>query len=370
MILDVGSLLPTSFRTSVDDPSHMTGPWQPATVDIQIYYSVQKLFKCSHSSMEHQFSSLVDPSRYDSKGLIADIPVRKNLFSEAEYVGSIRAQEDWNVLVGSIGEFKGGLDPKLSVVSVCIPECLPERLEIISYANEFAFIYDDATENIAHDKVRESMNETLELFLQGATTGHINPQGSGKNKIQAQIFNEMAALDRPRALITMKTWAEFLQLTSSRDRSIKFQTLDEYIPYRVWDVGQMLIFGLVTFGIGLTIPDNDMERCTEATRPAFAVIALTNDLFSWERERDAAKRDNMPHVVNAIWVIMGQHSVSEEEAKQICHSKIAKLVQDYKGIVEQYKKDESICLGLRKYIEALQTMSVPGGKIGSQEHQI
>jgi hypothetical protein len=83
------------------------------------------------------------------------------------------------------------------------------------------------------------MNETLNLFLQGATTGYINPQGNGKNKIQAQIFNEMAAIDRPRAMVTMKAWAEFLQLTSSRNRRVKFDTLDEYIPYRVWDVGQM-----------------------------------------------------------------------------------------------------------------------------------
>jgi hypothetical protein len=114
------------------------------------------------------------------------------------------------------------------------------------------------------------------------------------------------------------------------------------------------MFGLVTFGMGLTIPENDIERSTEATQSAFAVIALTNDLFSWERERDAAKRDNMPHVVNAIWVIMGQHSVSEEEAKKICHSKIVELVQEYKCIVEQYRKDESVCLDLKKYIEALQ----------------
>ncbi|KAI9687154.1 MAG: hypothetical protein M1822_002565 [Bathelium mastoideum] len=198
------------------------------------------------------------------------------------------------------------------------------------------------------------MNETLELFLQSATTGHMSDQRSGKNKIQAQIFNEMVALDRPRAFVTVKAWAEFLQLTLSRNRSIKFETLDEYIPYRVWDVGQILMFGLVTFGMGLTIPDNEMERCTEATRSAFAVISLTNDLFSWERERDAAKRDNMPHVVNAIWVIMGQHSVIEEEAKRICHDKIVQLVQEYKHIVEQYKKDETVCLDLRKYIEALQ----------------
>jgi hypothetical protein len=123
--------------------------------------------------MEYKNSYIVDPSRYDSKGLIGDIPVRKSLYSEAEYVGSIRAQEDWNNLVAPIGEFHGNLDPNLGFFSVSFPECRPERLEILSYSNEFAFIYDgewdvalrrkmcgsllsglDATENIPHEEVR------------------------------------------------------------------------------------------------------------------------------------------------------------------------------------------------------------------------
>jgi hypothetical protein len=93
-------------------------------------------------TMEYKNSYIVDPSRYNSKGLISDLPVRKSLYSEAEYVGSIRAQEDWNNLVAPIGEFHGNLDPNLGFFSVSFPECRPERLEILSYSNEFAFIYD------------------------------------------------------------------------------------------------------------------------------------------------------------------------------------------------------------------------------------
>jgi hypothetical protein len=89
------------------------------------------------------------------------------------------------------------------------------------------------------------MKETLELFVLAAETGSMPAQTKGKNKIQKQIFDEMIAIDKPRALVTMKCWAEFLQLTSSRDRRNKFDTLDEYIPYRVWDVGQMYVSSIV-----------------------------------------------------------------------------------------------------------------------------
>ncbi|KAJ4361011.1 uncharacterized protein N0V89_001580 [Didymosphaeria variabile] len=271
--------------------------------------------------MEYQFSKIVDPSSFDSKGLISDIPVRKNLFSEAEYVGTFRAQEDWNAFVAPLGEFKGGLDPTYPLMSVDVPECRPERLEMVAYGNEFAFLYDDAIESMAHD--------------------------------QAQMFREMAAIDRPRAMVTMKAWAEFLRLTSSRDRQKQFESLEEYIPFRVWDVGQMHMFGLITFGMGLTIPESDMDKCNKDTAPACAAIALANDLFSWDKERDLAKRDNLPHIVNAVWVIMGQYSVSEEEARKICHSKVVELVEEYKETVERYKNDQSICLDLKKYAEAL-----------------
>jgi hypothetical protein len=85
------------------------------------------------------------------------------------------------------------------------------------------------------------MNESIGLFLEAGETGHLDPKESGISKIQARLFKEMAAIDKPQAMVAMKAWAEFLQLTSSRDRRKQFETLDEYIPYRVWDVGQMYV---------------------------------------------------------------------------------------------------------------------------------
>jgi hypothetical protein len=114
------------------------------------------------------------------------------------------------------------------------------------------------------------------------------------------------------------------------------------------------MYGFLTFGLALSIPSSDIPFATSATSTAFAVISLTNDLFSWERERDAAKRDGMPHVVNAIWVIMGQHSVSEEAAKKICHDKIVELVEEYKQTVVRVRNDDSVHEDLKKYVELIQ----------------
>jgi hypothetical protein len=92
--------------------------------------------------MEFKYSELIDPSQYVTEGLCGDIPLRKHRNTTDEDIGATRCQKDWSRLVTLLRDYRGGLDPKWSVMSVCIPETLPDRLEIISYANEFAFLYD------------------------------------------------------------------------------------------------------------------------------------------------------------------------------------------------------------------------------------
>ena len=95
--------------------------------------------------MEYQHSRLIDTSEYMSdglEGLCDGIPLREHNDPIREDIGSVRAQEDWNRLVQPLDHYKGGLAARFILMSVTIPECIPERLEIICYANEFAFLHD------------------------------------------------------------------------------------------------------------------------------------------------------------------------------------------------------------------------------------
>lgn len=94
--------------------------------------------------MEFKYSTLVDPSIYETQNLCGDIPLRLHKDWNLEEIGAFRAQDDWRNLVGPLEIYKGGLGPRFNLMATAIPECLPERLEIISYANEFAFLYDGA----------------------------------------------------------------------------------------------------------------------------------------------------------------------------------------------------------------------------------
>lgn len=93
--------------------------------------------------MEFRYSEHIDPKTYETHGLCDGIDLRIHKDPHGEIKGALRCQRDWAKLVAPVNQpFWGTLGDPYSFVRVTIPETLPERLEILSYANEFAFIYD------------------------------------------------------------------------------------------------------------------------------------------------------------------------------------------------------------------------------------
>ena len=79
----------------------------------------------------------------------------------------------------------------------------------------------------------------MDAFEQGAQLGFIESKGSGKRQLQSKILLEMMKLDRERAITSIKLWARFVELASGRQHHVQFVSLEEYIPYRIADVGEL-----------------------------------------------------------------------------------------------------------------------------------
>jgi hypothetical protein len=62
---------------------------------------------------------------------------------------------------------------------------------------------------------------------------------SGKRAILARIAQEMLRLDGERAAVTMRAWAKFAELGSGRHHDTRFRTEEEYMKYRMSDIGTM-----------------------------------------------------------------------------------------------------------------------------------
>lgn len=79
----------------------------------------------------------------------------------------------------------------------------------------------------------------LDAFQEVARNGSVKGGKNGKQQLQAIIFREMVAIDRERALTAINSWASFVQLASGRRHDNTFVTFEEYLSYRIIDVGEM-----------------------------------------------------------------------------------------------------------------------------------
>lgn len=57
-------------------------------------------------------------------------------------------------------------------------------------------------------------------------------------RLQSGIFAKMMTIDPDRAVTSMKAWAKFVQLTA-KARTQQYRSLEEYIPARVIDAGEL-----------------------------------------------------------------------------------------------------------------------------------
>ncbi|KAF1962998.1 terpenoid synthase [Byssothecium circinans] len=301
--------------------------------------------------MDFKHSKKVPLNSYETHGLACGILLRMHKDPWKETRGALRAQKDWSEKVRPVVDYKGGLGDPYSFIRLTVPECLPERLEIISYANEYAFLYDDEMEKLGVQTGYEDY-EMLDAFGDRALSSKVDPNTRPEKRIQAQILSEMTAIDPERAVTTMKAWARFVQL-ASQTPSRPFETLNEYLPSRIIDAGELFWFGTLTFAMGLTIPDEEMDLCMKLAQPGYAAISLANDLYSWEKERDAAEKQGVGYVFNAVWVLMQERSTNEDEALILCAEETKRYISEFQRIVRDTKNDLSLSRDLRAYIEAV-----------------
>ncbi|KAF3400488.1 Ophiobolin F synthase [Talaromyces pinophilus] len=337
------------------------------------------------SAITPRYSNLVDPSTYNDLGLCSSLPLRVHKFAHLADKGALRAQEDWKRLVGPIRNFTGCLSPRFNGIAVAVPECIPERLEIVTYANEFAFLHDDILDNVGKEEGDHENNEMAAGFGSVLNPGdNVKMSASGKSQMQAKLILELLAINEPQAMVLLKCW-EGLVKGESGSQHFNFQRLDEYLPHRVINLGQTYVlfhlyaflvlssvnrfwFGIITFAMGLTISPDEAEKANKITDPAYATLALANDYFSWEKEYIEFKQNpTSDDMANAIWIIMKEHSVDLEEAKKICQDKIRESCKEYVRRKREFERQATgkVSTDLLRYLSALE-FSISGNVVWSQ----
>lgn len=86
--------------------------------------------------------------------------------------------------------------------------------------------------------------------------------------------------------------------------------------------------------MALTIPAIELDSCMRLARPGYEAISLTNDLYSWEKEREDAEKAGQDYVFNAVWVVMQERKCTEATAIQICREEIKRHLCEFEQNIE------------------------------------
>jgi len=113
----------------------------------------------------------------------------------------------------------------------------------------------------------------------------------------------------------------------------------------------------IAFGMSLKVPTKEHTLLVNLGRPAWIAVALTNDLFSYDKECRFADTTSPPtphsELFSSLAILMRERSVDLETAKGLLREEIRKYVGRYVQIVEESKEREDWSVDLRRYLEAL-----------------
>lgn len=104
--------------------------------------------------------------------------------------------------------------------------------------------------------------------------------------------------------------------------------------------------------MALKSPAEEADLCRQLTRPAYISSALQSDIFSLEKELEVSSRQGQKNVVNAVWLLLREHSIPVDKARELRKVKIRKYVAEFLRVVQD-SKSMDISLDLRNNLKAV-----------------
>ncbi|KAK4235205.1 isoprenoid synthase domain-containing protein [Achaetomium macrosporum] len=311
--------------------------------------------------MEFPNSRLVEPSAYpaDMDGLSSWMPVRVHRNASLADRGALRAQKDWLRTFGPFPPgFAGTMGPEYNFVATTMPEILPDRLELVAYITEMAFLVDDMIDMAGESPMvvaapyAADMLRARELLLKGGELDET--KCSPITRVFVDFGREMLAMDAESAMQAFRWLEKWAKLMMIRPSAKEPQSLDEYLKDRLVDVTSPAAIGLKLFAMGLRIPETQQQMCLDLSRPFWLQTSLTNDYHSFHREMQEARAHGKSVVNNAIWVLMNKHSMTLDEANSVCREKAKEYAAEYLRVLEGVRARDDLCKDAKFLLETLQ----------------
>ncbi|SMY28204.1 unnamed protein product [Zymoseptoria tritici ST99CH_1A5] len=243
------------------------------------------------------------------------------------------------------------------VVAFTIPECLPERLALMTRFTDFTIMNDDYYDAVDRDQAT-SFNAELQRSL-GRDSHSNTVQGNASvaiktKQFQASILVEMMVMDRDLAMDVMNTYSDGLETATFPPSDIC--TIEEYLPVRLVNCGLDVFQEMSCFGLGVHLTKAEKEKLSEIANTALYTAALINDCHSWPKElKHHLETPGSDVPFNAVCILMRQFNCSDVKAIERLRAIYVDIQERHLSLVRNLEQSEgSIPETHRKYIMAAQ----------------
>ncbi|EAW21078.1 putative polyprenyl synthetase [Aspergillus fischeri NRRL 181] len=273
---------------------------------------------------------------------------------------------------GGIGKVVGGMNAHTAdFTALCAPEALPERIGLCSYFIEYAFVHDDVSVDAVHDgpscRLSQDKDGIISKALGSKRFEDLQDTAEGglkRKQARAKIWSVLNEIDQDylgRCQKKFKQWYE----TGQQMRDKTFASLEDYLAVRALDCGANWVVHMMGWASGVELTPEEEVETGPVTYLAFVVLGVTNDLWSWEKEKRVTRQsgDTLP-LINAVQMVMRMQDTTEESAKQIVRTIIREHEEQYCLLRDEYLGRPGTSLSVQKWFQVLE-LSMAGNALWS-----
>ncbi|KAE8330395.1 isoprenoid synthase domain-containing protein [Aspergillus sergii] len=326
-ILDVGTSFDANLFKFLQHPDEGAGGPGCYSNSIVLYPSALSIYwpsylPCGRQSKHWKIAESMTKDLLDA--------IYKDSWSEAEDTGVMPPElQDTSLHVRTRKEVEI-IATSVKSAAYMFPNASSVRAGMLSQSMLLVFLHDDVVETSPVDAVN----------LKGSTiTDSIfaayEPKSAAAHKRREALRSFLTAFieEDPnlgmRLLSSIPAWLTHTKGYRSIPPAV-FESLTNYLDYRSHDIAKEFILAQALFACNIHLTETELQVFNNLIQIFVTHVSLTNDLYSFEREREEHERTG-GLLINAINVISKVYQVSVVTAKQLARGFILDTECEFSG---------------------------------------
>ncbi|KAE8363230.1 isoprenoid synthase domain-containing protein [Aspergillus caelatus] len=305
--------------------------------------------------LRYEYSVEVDKSALEGTGFCITFPIRVHREDGLARAVSAQFLQDYSAATEqkSLDLSLGASCPLGHFASLVIPECCPKRLPYAAKMFEYMHFEDDRLEAPKSATERQNVSEYIAFGMPssfGQIWGKIWGSCSKYRRLQISLLVE-GIWQCGAGILSMV--AHFRDVCGENAQDNKLTTFDEYLEHRVTVGGWIALLEFVRHVMGITLVAREKAAVRDVIHPLHIFMALSNDYFSYKKEKFLHERQERPGIVyNAVAIVAEQDSLTEEQALKLIRDKIIQAELTHHEELESLKQNGPWSQDMVRYIEA------------------